>query len=374
MPKPRQRLDHQLRQDLYHALQRKTSINIETKSDCAKVSILMINEGFAISASTLYRIFISNNSQTRPFHTTLNEIARFLRFKSYEHFIELAQLNRYSVYPSTAPNEGVNELKSLLAINIQLKNHGALKVFFDQYLDHFNDTIFFTIGREIYCTALRHPESVEFFIENFAGHPVVRRAFFELYADPDFHIKTYDKAIESYISKSHSSQYKLAEPYQAEIFGRTLLLKNAINKKNTDAIIRRGSILYSSSILQKQVKSIHFFPKIRYYFYKAAYLFFIKDQEQQRAYEKELSKQCDEWAETDRPENCRLLLHTLLDLEDYFITPNLFSDHKLVLQHKMKTEQNISLNKLSRKEVLEAINPNASAYVFQSLRQFQHLT
>ena len=66
--------------------------------------------------------------------------------------------------------------------------------------------------------------------------------------------------------------------------------------------------------------------------------------------------------------------NTLLDLEDYVITPNLFSHHKLVLQHKIKTEQNIALNKLSKKEVLEAINPNASAYVFQSLRQFQHLT
>ncbi|MGB1051274.1 MAG: hypothetical protein ACPGYF_04870 [Chitinophagales bacterium] len=50
----------------------------------------------------------------------------------------------------------------------------------------------------------------------------------------------------------------------------------------------------------------------------------------------------------------------MLDLEDYVITPNLFSHHKLVLQHKMKTEQNIALSKLSKKEVLEAINPNAS--------------
>ena len=68
--------------------------------------------------------------------------------------------------------------------------------------------------------------------------------------------------------------------------------------------------------------------------------------------------------------NRRLLLHTLSDLEDYIMSPNQFLDHKLVLQHKMKTEQNIALSKLSRKEVLEAINPNASAYVFQSLRQF----
>jgi hypothetical protein len=374
MPKPRQRLDSQLRQDLYLALERKTSINLKTKTDCAKVSALMIHEGFALSASTLYRIFISNKSQTRPFTTTLNEIAHFLGFKSFDDFSQWAETNRHSIYSNASPSKNSNNTKSLLSINIELKNYDALKVFFDQYLDRFNDAIFFPIGREIYCTALRHPESVECFIEKFAGHPVVRRAFFELYADPDFHIQTYDKAIEQYIAKSHSSQYKISEPHQAEIFGRTLLLKNAINKKDKDDIIRRGSILYSSSKLQKHVEGIHFFPKVRYYLYKIAYLFYVGELDQQRAYENELSKQCDQWAETDIPENRRLLLHTLIDLEEYVITPNLFSEHKLVLQHKIKTEQNIALNKLSKKEVLVAINPNASAYVFHSLRQFQHLT
>ena len=374
MPKPRQRLDSQLRQDLYLALERRTSITLKTKSDCAEVSTLMIHEGFALSASTLYRIFISNNSKTRPFTTTLNEIARFLGFKSFDDFSQWAQTNRHSIYSNASSDKNSNKTKSLLSINIELKNYASLKVFFDQYLDRFNDAIFFPIGREIYCTALRHPESVEFFIENFAGHPVVRRAFFELYADPDFHIQTYDKAIEHYIAKSHSSQYEISEPHQAEIFGRTLLLKNAINKKDKDDIIRRGSILYSSSKLQKHIEGINFFPKVRYYLYKIAYLFYAEDLDLQKAYENELSKQCDQWAETDIPENRRLLLHTLIDLEDYVITPNLFSDHKLVLQRKMKTKQNITLNKLSKKEVLEAINPNASAYVFQSLRQFQHLT
>ncbi len=374
MPKPRQRLDSQLRQDLYLALQRKTGICLKTKSDCTKVSTLMIHEGSALSASTLYRIFISNNSRTRPFTTTLNEIAQFLGFKSFDDFSQWAQTNRHSTYPHGLPDDNSNHIKSLLSINIELKNYDALKAFFDQYLGRFNDAIFFPIGREIYCTALRHPESVEFFIESFAGHPVVRRAFFELYADPDFHIQTYDKAIEQYIVKSHSSQYEISEPHQAEIFGRTLLLKNAINKKDKDDVIRRGSILYSSSNLQEHVEGIHFFPKVRYYLYKIAYLFYAGELDQQRAYENELSKKLGLWAETDVPENRRLLLHTLLDLEDYIMSPNLFLDHKLVLQHKMKTEQNIALSKLSRKEVLEAINPNASAYVFQSLRQFQHLT
>ncbi len=374
MPKPRQSLDSHIRQDLYHALQRKTSTTLNTKSDCTKVSILMINEGFAVSASTLYRIFVRNNNQTRPFNTTLNEIAGFLGFKSYEDFIQWAQINQHSIYSNATLDKNSHETRSLLAINIELENHEALKVFFDQYLGRFNDAIFHPIGREIYCTALRHPESVEFFIKNFTGHPVVRRAFFELYADPDFRIKTYDKAIEYYIAKSHSSQYELTETYQAEIFGRTLLLKNAINKKDKKEIIRRGSILYSSSILQKQVKSIHFFPRIRYYFYKVAYLFFLEGQQEQRAYEKKLSQQCHQWIVSNIPENRRLLLHTLLDMEEFFTTPNLLSEQKQVLQKKIRTEQNITLNNLSKEEVLDAINPNASAYVFQSLRGFQHLT
>lgn len=374
MPKPRQRLNHQARQDLYQALQRKTTFSIKSKADCSKVSALMIKEGFAVSASTLYRIFVSNNNQTRPFNTTLDELVNFLGFKSYDDFTQWTQTNRYSIYPNDTLNNHRSNTKSLLAINIELKNYDALKVFFDQYLGRSNDTIFFPIGREIYCTSLRHPESVEFFIENFAGHPVVRRAFFELYADPDFRIKTYDKAIEHYIAKSHSSQYEISEPHQAEIFGRTLLLKNAINKKDKGEVIRRGLILYSSSVLNEQVDNIHFFPKVRYYFYKIAYLYYTGDQEKQKIYEKEISDKCNEWAETDVPENRRLLLHTLFDMEDFFITPNLLSNHKFTLQNKVRKELDISLNNLSKKEVLDAINPNASAYVFQSMRQFQHLT
>ena len=148
MPKPRQRLDSQLRQDLYLALQRKTSISLKTKSDCTKVSTLMIHGDLLFQQVPCIESFISNNSQTRPFTTTLNEIAHFLGFKSFDDFSQWAQTNCHSIYSNASADKNSNEIKSLLSINIELKNYDALKVFFDQYLDRFNDAIFFQLAEK----------------------------------------------------------------------------------------------------------------------------------------------------------------------------------------------------------------------------------
>ena len=373
MPKPRRILDLNARHNLHECLQRKASMQLKTKSNCERLATKMRKENCAVSASTLYRIFLDSKSETRPFINTLNEIVKYLGFDDYDTFKKWSQKNTNIAYINDNDKTTKKPLESLLTINIAMANYEALRVYFDQFIDNPNDALLFPIGKEIYTASLKYPKSVDSFAANFSDHPVVRRAFFELYADPEFRIPSYSKAIQLYIENSYSTKYNLNAPEQAEIFGRTMLLKHAINKKSKKEVLRRGYNLYNSEKLSSDVvENVHFFPKVRYHFYKIVYLHFLEKSNQQRLFEQQVQDKCSQWVLSDKPENLRVLLHTILDIQEYLIDKDCFSDCIYAIKNLLKKEQ-FALDNLSKEEILELINPNASAFVNKPLYSFKHL-
>ena len=117
MPKPRRVLDLNARHNLHECLQRKASMQLKTKSNCERLATKMRKENCAVSASTLYRIFLDSKSETRPFINTLNEIVKYLGFDDYDTFKKWSQKNT-NIGKNTFDKE-IPELSSKVKSNIQ---------------------------------------------------------------------------------------------------------------------------------------------------------------------------------------------------------------------------------------------------------------
>ena len=69
---------------------------VSNKSDCQKLSEILLKEGFgSISVTTLYRLFINYNGAV-PYKNTLTVLARFIGYDSWENFIDTVESNSYN--------------------------------------------------------------------------------------------------------------------------------------------------------------------------------------------------------------------------------------------------------------------------------------
>ena len=118
MPKPRRILDLNAKHNLHECLQRKASMQLKTKSNCERIATKMRKENCAVSASTLYRIFLDSKSEIRPFINTLNEIVKYLGFDDYDTFKKWSQKNTNIAYINDNDKTTKKPLESLLTINI----------------------------------------------------------------------------------------------------------------------------------------------------------------------------------------------------------------------------------------------------------------
>ena len=78
----------------------KTGIYITNKNECKLLSQIIANEKIGyLSESTLYRIFLNPNSNHKPYKNTLNILAQFCDYSSWDAFVNYCD----SVYLFTDP-------------------------------------------------------------------------------------------------------------------------------------------------------------------------------------------------------------------------------------------------------------------------------
>ena len=66
----------------------KTGIYITNKNECKLLSQIIANEKIGyLSESTLYRFFLSPNGKHKPYKNTLNILAQFCGFISWDNFV-----------------------------------------------------------------------------------------------------------------------------------------------------------------------------------------------------------------------------------------------------------------------------------------------
>jgi CheY-like chemotaxis protein len=94
VPKPLHHISEQTLELARRYIGLKTGIHMKVKSDCRKISkFIQEATGHRLSESTLYRIFIQNTTDSKPYLHTLDIIAKFCGFENWQD-IEKRVTNR----------------------------------------------------------------------------------------------------------------------------------------------------------------------------------------------------------------------------------------------------------------------------------------
>jgi hypothetical protein len=87
MPKPKYLLSEYTKKEIFKKLCIQVGFPIFTKLDCKKVSELITKSGFSgISESTIYRLFLWKGNKNMPYLHTLNTLAEFCGYESWNDF------------------------------------------------------------------------------------------------------------------------------------------------------------------------------------------------------------------------------------------------------------------------------------------------
>lgn len=266
MPAPRHQFTESDRELLRHALERKLAIRLEGRSACIKAAALMKERGgYAPSANTLYHVLQDATSGRKPYLATLDALSVFLGFKDWHG------LRMCAVPVREEPGlrlDQVYALPALLSRCMQQGCHAVVDDFLDEWRDRLDHVSVFDIGLAIYTVLYKHPELERPFYARYAAHPVVRAGFFELMADPDFHLAHAAEGLQQYLEASGPEDEETA--FRDRLFARAMLFRH--HYLNGDGrMTDQGRVLYSDPLGRDALAIAPLFPATRYLTYALWY-------------------------------------------------------------------------------------------------------
>ena len=270
MPKPNFVLNDFHKREIFKKICMRVGFPIRTKLDCKKVSELIEKEGLiGVSESTIYRLFLFNDSSNRPYLHTLNVLASFTGFIDWNDF-EAQQNKIDSFLFGFGKFEDNGKIDSLISVCIRTNELKPLFTYSLQ-LNEINDSsLKGKFAEEIFKATLLNSDN-ELFFKNFYKLPVIREYYFELLADPTFSIPGYEIGIEYYL-KDLKPEESLKD-LQDYIFGNCLLFRHYYMTKKIDKAQKVGRLLFDElSLTDQQLSEIHIFPIARYLSCKLLYL------------------------------------------------------------------------------------------------------
>lgn len=199
MPKPKYLLSEYNKKEIFKKLCIQVGFPIFTKLDCKKVSELIAESGFSgISESTIYRLFLWKGNKNRPYLHTLNTLAQFCGYSSWNDFeIQQQEIDSFVLGYGKFQNSKV-EVKSLISICIHENELKPLYTYTEQFESIDDFEIKSTFAKEIFNSTLTNTNNEQFF-KTFHHFPIIREFYFELLADPSFSIPNYESGIELYL-------------------------------------------------------------------------------------------------------------------------------------------------------------------------------
>ena len=271
MPKPKHELLEYRKKEIFKKICVQVGFPIFTKLDCKKVSELITESGFSgISESTIYRLFLWKGNKNRPYLHTLNTLAKFCGYESWNDF-ELKQQELDSLMFGFGKfHKSKVEVKSLISICIHENELKPLYTYTEQFEAIDDSEIKSTFAKEIFNSTLTNSNNEHFF-KAFHHFPIIREFYFELLADPTFSIPNYESGIELYLKniKPENSTKDL----QDFIFGNCLLFRHYFLSKKIFKAKKLGKILFENlKLTDQQMREIHVFPVARYLSCKLMYL------------------------------------------------------------------------------------------------------
>ncbi len=359
MPRPKYKISNYQLSGLKWYLEVKIGFNILSKFDCRKIAeLIQLEMGLSISESTLYRLFLWNNNNHIPYYHTLGILSQYLGYESWQKLEEnIEQLLKFQF--SFGKLKVTEDINSLLKYNVHSNTLRPLHDFLEQFPKDLDYNYRFVLGQELFSSLKENPNRNIDFFRGFSKLPVVRSAFFEFLADPDFSIPDYEFGLSNYlVAINHENSW---EELQDFIFANTLLLRYHFMQRNKSEVIRIGKLIYKEiHIDNDQFESLFIFPRMRYLTYKLLYddaqdNFNLDDFQQ-------IKKYAFEKFTSGNFEEQRIIIHTFLD--SLQVQPDLqlvmMNEFKLHFEDFFYRFPNY-FNTLSFSQQIQFLNPNAAS-------------
>ncbi len=312
MPKPKYRISQVILNALKMKLEDALMFRIFTKPDCKKAAtVIQERTKKAISESTIYRLFLWEKNSNSPYFQTLEILTEYIGYPSWVALeAHLDELARFRIKSGVFASSFDEEPYSILFHCIKFRNFEVLHQFFFQFSKDISLEKKLILGEEIYASLYRNPESTMDFYKEFHAVPIVREAFFEYFADPQFKLEHYAEGLNLYLKNIHPLDS--IQSLQDYIFANCLLFRHYFFSEQNESLKALGQRLYSDLIFPTEaLEQIHIYPQIRYRTY---YLFYRYNQvgfdevywRWLVDYAIELSKSYSTWEQ-------KIIVHTVLD-------------------------------------------------------------
>jgi hypothetical protein len=204
MPKPKHTINDKILRQLRQDLQSTIGMIVRNRPDTERFSTMVrkINDVY-ISPSTLSRLFLNAEESNHFYLDTLDKLSSLIypysNWDEYCRVYEIShkQLNQVGIFQMNNPK--VN----LVGLNIATSSWKPIHMLFEEmsfdpsFIESYR--FMYDFGQTFYDVLKWTPKSELDFYKRFINYPIIRKAFFELNADPDFILPNYIKGLDYYI-------------------------------------------------------------------------------------------------------------------------------------------------------------------------------
>ncbi len=261
MPKPLHHIDPILMHSLKMKLQANMGVIVRNFTDCKRLALTIFeNQKIRISASTLYRLYFSEDSNNHFYLSTLDLLVSIIHpDKSWNQFSEefLVTQSKLSFIGLSPHNMHSH---SLLESCIEANAWKPICQWFEKLSaddDSMKSSLLLdNIGFHLRNVLEIHPDWEKKFYEKTSHYPFIKTSFFEMGTDPEFALKN------SYLSFQY---YRKALDPNSPLFENdslyidTLQCLYLFKKKNKDAVAQFQNIKKKYAHIQSLQNGIHIF-------------------------------------------------------------------------------------------------------------------
>ncbi|MBU3659326.1 MAG: hypothetical protein FGM14_05635 [Flavobacteriales bacterium] len=183
-------------QELKRHLEKRAGIQLNSFSDCKRLSEVLDQAGTAISALTLSRCFGFSKSEHRPFVSTLNLLSVYLGFRSFNHFTsENNDRVRWSLTHPDLKFEQGDFAYTALELAIQTEDWATTRLILESFDPNLSNTTEFVwfLG-----TQMRSLKKKDGFLALLADTEIGRKYFYEGFVDEDDPDNYYSDALRKF--------------------------------------------------------------------------------------------------------------------------------------------------------------------------------
>jgi hypothetical protein len=219
--------------DLMRHIEKRSGIRLQSFSDCKRLSELLDQSGFTISALTLSRCFGFSKSEHRPFPSTLNLLSVYLGFRSFNHFSQATnEAVRYALNHPELKFEQGDFAYTALELAIQTEDWATTRLIiesFDPKPSNTTELVWF-LGAQ-----MRSLKKKEGFLALLADTEIGRKYFYESFVDEDDPDNYYSNAIQQfYAPKTAAIGHQIF--YKSYLNGKQLYLGKKVDWKTLEFI------------------------------------------------------------------------------------------------------------------------------------------